>query len=94
MSRSARPNPFKLLPKYLSRPKLDPFSLIDGNKSVMGFNLIYLWEKGEMHELLSKSSKLKIERPYIGHTYSFEDLPQALKLFQSGNTIGKVVIRL
>ncbi|MFC2102800.1 zinc-binding dehydrogenase [Bacteroidota bacterium] len=94
MSHSARPNHFKLLLKYLNRPKLDPLSLVDGNKSVMGFNLIYLWEKGELHELLYRLSKLHLEKPYIGHTFSFDDLPSALKLFQSGNTIGKVVIKL
>ncbi len=94
MSHSSRPNPIKLLLKYLNRPKLDPLLLTDKNKSVMGFNLIYLWETGDLHDLLSKLSRLNLEKPFIGHRYSFKELPQALKHFQSGNTIGKVVITI
>ena len=94
MSHSARPNYFNIMLKYLNRPKLDPLSLANRNKSVMGFNLIYLWEEEDLQEFLFRMSNLNLGKPHIGHIYSFSDLPSALKLFQSGGTIGKVVIKL
>ncbi|WP_051049905.1 alcohol dehydrogenase catalytic domain-containing protein [Nafulsella turpanensis] len=54
-SHSARPNYPKLLWKYLKRPKIDPLRLPGENKSLMGFNLIYLYEQTDlMHQLLSE----------------------------------------
>lgn len=93
MSHSPRPNYLKLLYQYLTRPKVDPLSLSDTNRSVMGFNLIYLWEKPDMlKRMLSSILNLDIKKPYIGSTFSFNKLPEALKHFQSGKTIGKVVV--
>ena len=93
MSHSARPNYLKLLFQYLTRPKVDPLSLSDTNRSIMGFNLIYLWDKPDMMKrMLSNILNLDIKKPYIGSTFSFDKLPEALKLFQSGKTIGKVVV--
>ena len=43
-----RPNYLKLLYDYYKRPKLDPQKMIEQNKSVMGFNLIYLYEKADL----------------------------------------------
>ncbi len=87
------PNYFKILTKYLTRPKVDPLSLSDKNKSVMGFNLIYLWDKIElMKKYLDEIMKLEIQKPLIGEIFDFKDLLTALKKFQSGNTIGKIVV--
>ena len=95
MSHTSRPNYFKLLVQYLSRPKVDPLSLSDTNRSIMGFNLIYLWDKpNEMKRLLLNILKFKLNKPHVGSTFSFDKLPDALKLFQSGKTVGKVVIKI
>ncbi len=89
------PNYFKLIPKYLTRPRLDPQNMIKQNKSVMAFNLIYLFDNVDvMHELLSELKELRLGKPIVGHEFSFEELPQAIKEFQSGHTIGKVVVDL
>ena len=45
MSNSSRPNYLNVLYKFLTRPKVDPLALSNINKSVMGFNLIYLWDR-------------------------------------------------
>ena len=37
-------NYFTLLLKYLKRPKFDPLKMVTSNKSVMGFNLIWLFD--------------------------------------------------
>ncbi len=93
MSHQSRPNYPKLLYQILTRPKVDPLSLSDTNRSMMGFNLIYLWDKPEdMKRMLAKILNFNLKKPYVGSTFSFDKLPDALKLFQSGKTIGKVVV--
>lgn len=90
-----RPNYFKLLYQFLTRPKIDPQKLPEVNKSLMGFNLIWLYERAElMHELLSDLEKMNLGKPHVGHTFSFEKIKDAIHLFQSGKTIGKVVLKV
>lgn len=89
-----RPNYFKVFLKYLTRPKIDPLQLPTTNRSVMGFNLIYLYEQAElMHRLLEEISSMDIAKPYVGQTFTFELLPEAVKALQSGKTMGKVVVQ-
>jgi NADPH:quinone reductase-like Zn-dependent oxidoreductase len=84
-----------LIFKYLFRPRVDPLSMIKANKSLMAFNLIWLYEKADvMNELLAELLVLNIPAPLVGRTYKFEELPQALKDFKSGDTIGKLVIKV
>jgi alcohol dehydrogenase len=91
----SRPNYIKLVAQFLFRPRVFPLQMIIDNKSVMGFNLIWLYEKaGMMDELMKEINKLNIEPPFVGHTFEFEKLSDALKLFQSGTTMGKVVVRV
>ena len=90
-----KPSLLSLLAKYRKRPKIDPQQMIQLNKGILGFNLIYLYDRVElMHELLQKIEKLNIEAPVVGQTFAFEDLKEALKKFRSGSTIGKVVVTL
>ncbi|MTI33228.1 synaptic vesicle VAT-1 family membrane protein [Xanthovirga aplysinae] len=89
----SRPNMLKLLWKYLRRPKVDPMKMPTDNKSVMGFNLIWLYEKADiMEKLLREIDDLQLDPPLVGHQFSFEELPAAIRLFQSGRTVGKVVV--
>jgi alcohol dehydrogenase len=37
---------------------------------------------------------MNLKPPYIGKVYSFKNLIGALRYFQSGNTIGKVVVNV
>lgn len=90
-----RPNYLKLAYQYLTRPRIDPQKMIELNKGLLGFNLIWLYHQADlMHEILQKVEALNIEKPYVGNTFEFEALKDALKLFQSGKTIGKVVVRV
>lgn len=90
-----RPNYLKLLWQYLSRPKVDPQNLPEINKSVMGFNLIWLYEKAElMHQILGELDALDLGKPIIGHTFDFGNIHEAILTFQGGKTTGKVVIKV
>ena len=94
MSQSSRPNYFNVFYKFLTRPKVDPLSLSNINKSVMGFNLIYLWDRpDELNTMAIEILKMNLKPPYIGKVFSFKHLIEALRYFQTGRSIGKVVIR-
>lgn len=88
-----RPNYLKLARTWLTRPKIDPQSLPERNIGILGFNLIWLYEQADlMHEILEEMRQLHLAAPLIGHTFSFDQLPEAILLFQSGKTVGKVVV--
>jgi alcohol dehydrogenase len=94
MSHSSRPNYLNVFYKFLTRPKVDPLSLSNINKSVMGFNLIYLWDRpDELMNMAEEVLKMNLKRPYIGEVFSFKNLIEALRYFQTGKSIGKVVIK-
>ncbi len=92
---SARANKILALIKYLRRPKIDPMLMMQENKSVMGFNLIWLFEKKKLfHESIQEIHKLDLEAPKIGHVFPFDKIKEAIRLFQSGKTTGKVVVEI
>ena len=87
------PNYFQLIYKYLTRPKIDILKLIEQNRSVMAFNLIWLYEKADYFKsLIDELTQLDLKKPKIGETFEFNNLLAAIRKFQSGNTFGKVVI--
>ena len=94
-SHGFKPNYPKLIWKYFKRPKIDPLRLPTQNKSLMGFNLIYLYEQTDMmHEMLHELQALQLRPQHVGHVFSFEEMHQAIQLFQRGETVGKVVVKV
>jgi len=90
-----RPNFLKLLWHYLKRPKFDPLQMISANKSILAFNLIWLWQEWQLfHSILQEINQLAIKAPYVGHSYPFEKAHEALEILRSGKTIGKVVLKV
>jgi alcohol dehydrogenase len=93
MPAGARPNWPKLAWQYLRRPRVDPMRLIDRNRAVLGFNLIWLF--GGAHRLpeaFAATRALIESPPIIGARFPFAELPAALQALQSGRTVGKVVV--
>ena len=69
--------------------------MIEENKSVMGFNLIYLFHHADlMHDMLRQLGGMSLGKPFVGHHFEFGQLQEALRMFQSGSTVGKVVISI
>jgi len=89
------PNKFKMLARYLRRPKLDPLLLPNSNKAVMGFNLIWLYHHTEkFSRVVNELMNLNLPAPHIGEVFGFDALPDAIRALQSGRTMGKVVVRV
>ena len=90
----SKPNPIKLIYKYLTRPKIDPMKMINTNRAVMGFNLIWLWEKKkELQNYFVEIQKLNLAKPIVGKTFLFTELHKAIQYLQSGKSVGKVVVK-
>jgi alcohol dehydrogenase len=88
-------NYIPILWKYFRRPKFDPLKMVTSNKSVMGFNLIWLFDKAHLYsEYLNEILEMDLGKPIIGHTYSFEQAREALVHLQTGKTTGKVVLEV
>jgi NADPH:quinone reductase-like Zn-dependent oxidoreductase len=92
---SHRPNYLSLAWKYIFRPRVDPLTMITENKSVLAFNLIWLYEKKWlMKELIDEVNSMGLPPPKVGHVFDFSDARNALHLFKKGHTTGKVVLTI
>ncbi|MBA2330372.1 MAG: zinc-binding dehydrogenase [Flavisolibacter sp.] len=91
---TSKPDYLKLYWRFLKRPKIDPLRLPTQNKSLLGFNLIYLYEQTDMmHQMLHELSTLQLKPQHIGHVYGFEEMHEAIHKFQKGDSVGKVVVK-
>lgn len=78
---------------WLRRPRLDVLKMPGDNKGVVGFNLIWLYDRLELlASLYERVDRLGLAPPHVGDVFSFEELPAALERLQSGRTCGKVVL--
>ena len=80
---------------YLRRPRYDPLPMISANKSVMAFNLIWLWhDQILVARLMDEILALDLAPPHVGRTFPFDQAHAALEHLRSGRSIGKVVLML
>jgi len=91
-----RPNRLRLLWDYYRTPRFSPFSLTTRNRSVLGFNLSFLFHETErmgagMELLLGWVEEGRI-RPLPVQTYPLKQVGQAHRDLESGRTVGKLVL--
>jgi alcohol dehydrogenase len=92
---SDKPAWLSLYLRYLKRPKIDPLRLPTQNKSLMGFNLIYLYEQTDLlHKMLNTLMALDLRAPHVGHLFEFGEMQNAVRALQGGKTTGKVVVKV
>lgn len=90
-----RPNWLKAAWLYLKRPRYDVMDMISSNKSVMAFNLIWLWQEQTLFEaLLNGCAALGLPAPHIGAQFAFEHAHEAIDHLRSGCSVGKVVLNI
>ncbi|NEV64673.1 zinc-binding dehydrogenase [Thiorhodococcus minor] len=95
MPKGRHPDWLRLAWQYLRRPRLDPMKLMDTNRSVMGFNLIWLFDRADrLPAAMSAALALSPAPPHIGARFPFDEVPEALRALQSGRTMGKIVIEV
>ncbi|CAG9460240.1 unnamed protein product [Pedinophyceae sp. YPF-701] len=91
--KGGKPGWIRLAWQYLTRPRIDPLALPGQNRSVMGFNLIWMFDKvDELGRMVDELLAMDLAPAEIGVTMPFEDAPAAIAKLQSGQTTGKVVL--
>jgi NADPH:quinone reductase-like Zn-dependent oxidoreductase len=85
-----------LLWRFLRMPRFGPFNMTSANRTVAGFNLVYLWKKPELFALaldaLSEMITKGAIRPVVGATFPFDRVGEAHESLQSRKSTGKVVL--
>ena len=81
---------------YLKTPKFDPIKLANQNKSIMGFNLSFLFNRKDLiregiQNLIKWYGEGKIMIPKITEL-KFWEVALAHQYLQSGNNMGKIVL--
>ncbi len=90
------PNPLRLAWGWLRTPRFDPLDLTSSNKSVMGFNLSFLFDRTDllqdaMTDLLDGFEAGELQLPPIT-TYPLEAVADAHRALETGDTVGKLVL--
>lgn len=93
-----RPSWGRLLWTWLRTPRFDPLEMTGKNRSVMGFNLSYLFARGDvlqeaMGELLGHVAAGRMVSSPVT-TLPFEEVAEAHRRLESGRTVGKLVLTL
>jgi len=96
--KGGRPHWGKLALAWLRTPRFNPLDLTTRNRSVMGFNLSYLFERNEvlqgaMGKLLGWVDEGRLAPPQVT-TYPFDEVARAHQDLESGSTTGKLVLTL
>lgn len=96
-TRRGIPNYVKLLYEYFRVPRFNPLNLTADNKSVIAFNLSYLFHQTERFNdaiinLCRWIEDGKIKAPPLKF-YPFEKVADAHRALESGQTIGKLVLK-
>jgi NADPH:quinone reductase-like Zn-dependent oxidoreductase len=87
------PNYLRLALRFLFMPRYTTLDLIESNKSILGFNLIWLYDRVDvLRAMLEEIVRLELPKPVVGGTFPFEHLPEAVRVFRSGRTTGKIVV--
>ncbi|MDJ0652621.1 MAG: zinc-binding dehydrogenase [Xanthomonadales bacterium] len=80
--------------KYLTRPRYDPLQMVSANRSVMAFNLIWLWQDNALFQrMMDETLALDIDPPHVGRVFPFDEALEAIEFLRSGRSIGKVVLK-
>ena len=95
MPAGRRTSRLRLLPRYLRRPRIDPMRMMSSNRSVMAFNLIWLWDRVDrLAGLYEPMAAVLRDPPLVGRTFPFAEAPAALRWMKTGESVGKIVLEV
>lgn len=91
-----RPSWLKLAWDWLRTPRFDPLAMTGDNKSVLAFNLSYLFEKRDLLEEPMRRMLTWVEEgritPLPVKRFGLEQVADAHQELESGTTVGKLVL--
>jgi NADPH:quinone reductase-like Zn-dependent oxidoreductase len=92
----AKPGIVGLAKNYLQVPRFSPFRMTLENRGVLGFNVVFLFDRTDliaegMTELLGWIHDQKIKKVPQAH-FPFERVADAHRALESGRTVGKLIL--
>jgi len=83
---------------WRGKPRADVMELALGSKGVLASHIGYLLaDEARLERVwtdLVTFTRQHGIRPVVGHTFSFEEIPEAHRLMESRNSVGKIVVTL
>lgn len=94
--KGGRPNWLKLAADYVRTPRFNPMELTNSSKSVLAFNLSYLYDRQDilqlaMRDLTQWLGEGSIKAPPTT-TYALADVGKAHEAIESAQTTGKLIL--
>jgi NADPH:quinone reductase-like Zn-dependent oxidoreductase len=91
------PNYIKLAYQYLRMPRWNPLDMTDENKSIISFNLSYLFHRSDllkeaMLDLIKWVEDGRIKPPAL-QRFPVEKVADAHRAIESGTTVGKLLLK-
>lgn len=96
-TRRGVPNYFKLIYDYFRVPRFSPLNMTQDNKSLIAFNLSYLFHQIDLfNDALNNLCRWveagKIKAPPL-QIYPFKNAADAHRALESGKTVGKLILK-
>ncbi len=67
--------------------------MINTNRIVAGFNLIWLWDRlDDLSTTYDRTAAALPDPPFVGRVFPFAEAPAALRWLKAGASVGKVVL--
>jgi NADPH:quinone reductase-like Zn-dependent oxidoreductase len=91
------PNYFKIAYQFFRVPRFSPLNLTSENKSLIAFNLSYLFDRADlleeaMRDLLRWVAEGKIKAPQV-QPFAYDRVADAHQALESGKTVGKLILK-
>lgn len=91
-------SPLRVAKVWFQTPRFDGLDLMQSSKSVIGLNMLKVWDdQGSLASIAKPIAKL-LERgviqPVIGEVFPIERAPDAHRYIQDRKNVGKVVLRV
>jgi synaptic vesicle membrane protein VAT-1 len=91
-----RRNIVKAVRTVATMPRFNALKLVNDNKSVMGLNLLKLWDaRGSLQDLLDPLADLVqrgVAKPVVAEAFPFSQAASAHRFIQERKNVGKVVL--
>jgi len=92
------PNYIKLLFQYFRVPRWNPLDMTQENKSLIAFNLSFLFHRMDllqesMQDLLRWVEEGKIKAPAI-QSFAFANVADSHRALETGTTVGKLILKI
>jgi NADPH:quinone reductase-like Zn-dependent oxidoreductase len=90
-------NYLKLAYEFFRVPRFSPLNLTNENKSLIAFNLSYLFDRTDlleeaMRDLLRWVEAGKIKAPEV-QSFAYDRVADAHRALESGTTVGKLILK-